>query len=93
LNDRDLEGFKARIIHKFIGGHLGTAGNHSNMTLSVEERQSSITTAEFNRSADYLSRFSRGSAGQGTNNGYYNVNNPYGAIGGINSRPQTHARF
>jgi len=63
MTDRDLEGFKARIIHKYFGGHLGTAGNNTNLTLSAEERQSSMTTAGFNRSADYLSRFSRGSTG------------------------------
>jgi len=57
--DRDLEGFKARIIHKLLGGHLGSE------TLSAEERPSSMTTAGFNRSADYLSRFSRGSIGPG----------------------------
>ena len=57
--DRDLEGFKARIIHKLLGGHLGSE------TLSAEERPSSMTTAGFNRSADYLSRFSRGSIGTG----------------------------
>mmetsp|Transcript_2351 Transcript_2351/g.3543 ORF Transcript_2351/g.3543 Transcript_2351/m.3543 type:complete len:209 (+) Transcript_2351:501-1127(+) len=61
LTDHDLESFKARVIHKVLGGHLGTAGNNTNMTLSAEERQSSMTTAGFNRSADYLSRFSRGS--------------------------------
>jgi hypothetical protein len=64
LTDRDMEGFKARIIHKVLGGHLGTAGNNmTNLTLSGEERQSSMTTAGFNRSAEYLSRFSRGSTG------------------------------
>ena len=59
------------------------------MTLSAEERQSSITTAGFNRSADYLSRFSRGSTGQGTNNGAYYAQNPYGVVNNnaINSRP------
>ena len=57
--DRDLEGFKARIIHKLLGGNLGSE------TLSAEERPSSMTTAGFNRSADYLSRFSRGSIGPG----------------------------
>ena len=62
--DRDIEGFKARIIHKILNGNLGTAGNNTNLTLSAEERQSSMTTAGFNRSADYLSRFSRGSGGQ-----------------------------
>ena len=68
LTDRDLEAFKMRIIHKYLGGHLGTAGpNTNNLTRSAEERQSSITTAGFNRSADYLSRFSRGSAGTGAN--------------------------
>lgn len=87
LNDRDLEGFKAWIIHKFISGHLGTAENITNLTLSAEERQSSITTAEFNRSADYLSRFSRESAGQRTNNENYILKNPYGAISGIITRP------
>lgn len=62
LQDGDTEGFKARVIHK---AHLGTAGaNSNNLTGSLEERQSSMTTAGFNRSADYLSRFSRGSTGQ-----------------------------
>ena len=58
--DGDAEGFKARIIHKVLNGNLATAGN---LTQSAEERQSSMTTAGFNRSADYLSRFSRGSTG------------------------------
>ena len=63
LTDRDLVSFKAIIIHRVLVRHLGTAGNNTNLTLSAEERQSSMTTAGFNRSGDYLSRFSRGSTG------------------------------
>jgi hypothetical protein len=48
LNDRDAQAFKMRTIHKFLGGHLGTAGTNSNIALSVEDRPSSITTAGFN---------------------------------------------
>lgn len=68
---RDYEGFKARIIHLFTQ-------NNSDNALSGEERQSSMTTAGFNRSADYLSRFSRGSSGM------------YPSINQI--RPQTNSR-
>ena len=87
LTDRDEACFKARIIHKILGGHLGTAGNNTNLTLSAEERQSSMTTAVWNRSAEYMSRFSRGSSGPtnpagvggqaGASNSGYNMANPY----------------
>lgn len=70
LADRDVEGFKARVIHKLLGGQNASGGNLTNMTQSAEERQSSITTAGFNRSADYLSRFSRGSTGAGPQGPY-----------------------
>jgi hypothetical protein len=68
LTDGDAEGFKARIIHKVLNGNLATAGN---LTQSAEERQSSMTTAGFNRSADYLSRFSRGSTGPAGGQGFH----------------------
>lgn len=51
---KDFEGFKARVIHL-------ASKNRSDYGLSGEDRPSSMTTAGFNRSADYLSRFSRGS--------------------------------
>jgi hypothetical protein len=38
LTDNDLEGFKARVIHKILGGRLGTPGPQANVTLSAEER-------------------------------------------------------
>jgi len=86
LTDQDLEGFKARVIHKVLGGQFGTAGNNTNMTLSAEERQSSMTTAGFNRSADYMSRFSRGSTGQNQYNQYTQ------GTGSVNMmRPSTNA--
>jgi hypothetical protein len=53
---KDFEGFKARVIHI-------AAKNNSEYGMSAEDRPSSMTTAGFNRSADYLSRFSRGSSG------------------------------
>ena len=62
-----------RTIHKFLGGHLGTAGTNSFNGLSQEERPSSITTAGFNQSADYLSRFSRGSGGPASNLNTYDA--------------------
>lgn len=70
MPSRDFEGFKARIIH-ILGRSL------SEKTVSGEERQSSMTTAGFNRSTDYLSRFSRGSATTGVANGIFanRVNN------------------
>ena len=34
LNDRDQQAFKMRTIHKFLGGHLGTAGTNSYNGLS-----------------------------------------------------------
>lgn len=52
---RDFEGFRARIIHI-------AAQSSSEYGYSGEERPSSMTTAGFNRSVDYLSRFSRGSS-------------------------------
>ena len=80
LTDRDEQGFKLRLIHKCLGSHLGTAG--ANLTRSAEEG-SSNTTAGFNRSLDYLSRFSRGSTG------------PQAAMRNnfMPDRPGTHARF
>jgi hypothetical protein len=52
---KDFEGFRARIIHIAIQ-------SSSEYGFSAEERPSSMTTAGFNRSADYMSRFSRGSS-------------------------------
>jgi len=84
MTDHDAESFKARVIHKVLGGHPGTAGNNTNLALSAEERQSSMTTAGFNRSADYLSRFSRGS------NAPYPYQQQYGEMHG-GARPATNA--
>ena len=70
MTDRDVEGFKARVIHKLFGDQNNSGGNLTNMTMSAEERQSSMTTAGFNRSADYLSRFSRGSITTGPQGAY-----------------------
>lgn len=53
--DKDFEGFKARVIH---------LGSRNNSEYGMQEdRPSSMTTAGFNRSVDYLSRFSHGSSG------------------------------
>jgi len=55
IPNKDFEGFKARVIHLAMR-------NHSEYRMSGEDRPSSMTTAGFHRSADYLSRFSRGSS-------------------------------
>jgi len=54
--NKDFDGFRTRVM-------LIAARLHSEYGLSGEDRPSSMTTAGFNRSADYLSRFSRGSSG------------------------------
>lgn len=53
MPSKDFEGFKARVIH-IASRHMAEFGG--------DDRPSSMTTAGFNRSADYLSRFSRGSS-------------------------------
>lgn len=38
MTDRDVEGFKARVIHKLFGDQNNSGGNLTNMTMSAEER-------------------------------------------------------
>jgi hypothetical protein len=87
MADRDTQGFKIRLIHKCLGGHLGTAGTSGNQGLAApEDAASSVTTAGFSRGA--FPGFRGWSAGPGQG---FNVRSQ-GAYG-VSDRPSTHARF
>ena len=38
LTDKDIEGLKARVIHKFLGNNNNAGSSGGNLTQSAEER-------------------------------------------------------
>lgn len=89
MADRDTQGFKIRLIHKCLGGHLGTAGTVDSRIYRAEDGASSVTTAGFSRSALTAGNGFRGWSAGPAHLGNVRSSGPYG----VSDRPATHARF